>query len=105
MTKLTYLPAGEAAVECDAMDNATLMENALIHDVQGILGLCGGICSCATCHVVLAPEWASKVPPPSAEERDMLDGIENRQPHSRLGCQVMVTPDLAGLIIEVPPES
>ena len=79
----------------------TLMEAALFNGVDGIQGLCGGICSCATCHVALDPELFAVLPAPSEGEAEMLDILDNHQPTSRLGCQVQATPELAGARVRV----
>jgi 2Fe-2S ferredoxin len=66
---------------------------------------CGGACACATCHVWVDREWIAKLPPPSAEELEMLDGAFNVDERSRLCCQIIMTPGLDGLTLELAPES
>jgi 2Fe-2S ferredoxin len=80
----------------------TLMEAAVRGGVPGILATCGGACACATCHVVVDQEWADVVGPPNWMEAQVLDMVE-RQPNSRLGCQVKLRSALDGLIVHVPP--
>ncbi|HSD91492.1 MAG TPA: 2Fe-2S iron-sulfur cluster-binding protein [Methyloceanibacter sp.] len=66
---------------------------------------CGGACACATCHVWVGEEWASKLVPPSAEELEMLDGAFNVDARSRLCCQIIMSKELDGLEVELAPES
>lgn len=101
MSNVTFLSTGSPAIEAEIFQDATLMELALINDVPGILGLCGGICSCATCHVHVAEEWIDRLPPASAEERDMLDALTHATRGSRLGCQVRLDDSLGGLVVTV----
>ena len=101
MPKVTYRPASGDPITVDAFADMTLMEVALCNDVPGIVGLCGGICSCATCHVYVDEEWAARLPAPSREEQDMVEGLDQRRASSRLGCQVMVTDALDGLVVTV----
>lgn len=100
MARITYLAAGET-IEAEALPLMTLMETALLADVPGILGLCGGICSCATCHVYVEDGGLARLPPPSAEEHDMIAHLAQGRPNSRLGCQVAVTDVLDGLVVRV----
>lgn len=79
----------------------TLLDVARIHDLE-IEGACGGSMACATCHVVVDPGFAARLPPPSAEEEDMLDLAAEVQANSRLGCQVRMTAELDGLVVDVP---
>jgi 2Fe-2S ferredoxin len=66
---------------------------------------CGGACACATCHVWVGKEWIAKLQQPSAEELEMLDGAFNVNERSRLCCQIIMTPELDGLTLELAPES
>lgn len=105
MTSITYLPIDGTPIHADIMPDMTLMELALINDVPGILGLCGGICSCATCHVHVADDWIDRLPPRSAEENDMVEALSHATRGSRLGCQVRIDDAMDGLVISVaPPE-
>ena len=87
----------------DAEDGLTLMEVARDNDL-GIEGTCGGSISCCTCHVVIEKDWFGKVGPANPDEEDMLDLAVDLQPTSRLGCQIEVTPELDGLIVNIPNE-
>lgn len=67
-----------------------------------IEGACGGQCACATCHVILPTKLYAKLPAASDDENDMLDLAADIEPSSRLGCQVKVTEDFAGVEIKLP---
>jgi len=75
---------------------------ALRNDFEGILAECGGACSCATCHVHVAAEWVDKLPPMDDLEQEMLDFAENVNDMSRLSCQLKITQEMDGLIVNVP---
>ena len=78
-------------------------EAAIAANVPRILGDCGGNLACATCHVQVAPEWASRTGPATDMEDPMLDMTEvERGPTSRLSCQIIADPALDGLILHVP---
>ena len=69
-----------------------------------LLALCGGSCSCATCHVHVAPEWFDRVGPANADENDLLDSSDHRTATSRLSCQIDFTAALDGLAVRIAPE-
>ena len=69
-----------------------------------LLALCGGCCSCATCHVHVDEAWAGKLKPVSADEDDLLDSSSHRVPTSRLSCQIDFGPELDGLVVTIAPE-
>ena len=79
----------------------TLLDVARIHDLA-IEGACGGSMACATCHVVVDPSFADRLPVPSAEEEDMLDLAQDLAATSRLGCQLRLSAALDGLTVRVP---
>jgi len=67
---------------------------------------CGGACACATCHIWVAENWVDKLVPPTDEESEMLDGaFQVDDKRSRLSCQIIMTPELDGLEVELAPES
>ena len=102
MTKVTYIEPDGTTREVEAPPGTTVMEAAVDNSVEGIVAECGGACSCATCHVYVDPEWADKLPPPDAQEDGMLDCVIDRQPNSRLSCQIQLGDDLDGIIVRVP---
>ncbi|MFQ3666791.1 MAG: 2Fe-2S iron-sulfur cluster-binding protein, partial [Sphingomonadaceae bacterium] len=66
--------------------------------------LCGGSCSCATCHVHVDPAWFARVGGPHPDEADLLDSSDHRTEYSRLSCQIRFGPDLDGLRVTIAPE-
>ncbi len=102
MPKVTYIEPDGTAREIEAQTGATVMETAVDNDVEGIVAECGGACSCATCHVYVDEQWLDKLPPPDAQEDGMLDCVLDRQPNSRLSCQIELVEELDGLLVRVP---
>ncbi|MBX2867983.1 MAG: 2Fe-2S iron-sulfur cluster binding domain-containing protein [Acidiferrobacterales bacterium] len=86
----------------DAPIGDSVMLVALRNDFEGILAECGGACSCATCHVHIDPEWVNKLPEMDDLEQEMLDFAENVDDTSRLSCQLKITDEMDGLIVNVP---
>jgi ferredoxin, 2Fe-2S len=72
--------------------------------VDELLALCGGCCSCATCHVHIDPEFADRLAPMSEDENDLLDSSDHRDERSRLSCQVPFSADLDGLKVTIAAE-
>ena len=70
----------------------------------GIEGTCGGCLSCATCHVIVDPEWYEKTGGPSEDEEDMLDLAFGLSETSRLGCQIVMSPELNGVRLTIPED-
>ena len=68
-------------------------------------GVCGGACDCATCHVVVAPDWAKRLHPPREEELDKLDELPLIEQTSRLSCQILYSDELDGLEVTLAPET
>lgn len=83
-------------------EGSNLMDLARAHAVPGIDGDCGGSCACGTCHVIVDAAWAARLAPPNAEEERMLSMVVDRQPTSRLACQITATAALDGLRLQVP---
>ncbi len=104
MPKVTYIEFNGTAHTVEVDPHMTLMEGSVLNEVPGIIGLCGGICSCATCHCYIGPEWADKLQPPSEGELAMLERASDRRPESRLGCQIVVTDALDGITVRLPEE-
>ena len=78
-----------------------LMRAAHAHDIE-LEGACEGVCACSTCHVILEDDVYDELPEPSETEEDMLDQAFKLTPTSRLGCQVLITPELEGITITLP---
>jgi 2Fe-2S ferredoxin len=89
--------------EVEVAPGATLMLAAVRQGVEGIEADCGGTCSCATCHVYVDERFIDLLPPPDAQESEMLDFVAaERKPNSRLSCQIKVDPQLEGLLVRLP---
>jgi len=82
----------------------SLMESLRDGGLAEISAMCGGCCSCATCHVYVQPEFFDRLSPIGEDESDLLDGSGTRTEYSRLSCQVQITPELEGLNLEVAPD-
>ena len=79
------------------------MDFAVDHGVPGIVSQCGGACICAMCHCFIEKNWVDRIGPISFEEEEMLEFIPNRDRNSRLSCQVIVSAELDGLIVQIDP--
>lgn len=102
MPRITFIdPAGAARV-VEATTGQSVMEAAVGDMVPGIVGECGGCCSCATCHVYVDEAWYGRLAPPDELEQGMLEGAIEPGPRSRLSCQIKVTEDLDGLTVRIP---
>ncbi len=88
----------------EIQDGLSLMEVIRDAGIDELLAMCGGCCSCATCHVYIDPEYLERVPEMSDDEGFMLDSSDHRAPGSRLSCQIPLTPDLAGMTVRIAPE-
>lgn len=104
MAKITFITRDGQTIETED-SVGTIMELAVNNDVPGIEGECGGVCSCATCHVHVAPEYFDKVGKPDTLEADMLELDDNVTGYSRLGCQIRISEKLDGMILHVANEA
>ena len=89
--------------EVDAKPGLKVMETLRELD-YGVAAICGGMCSCATCHVYVDREWTSKLPAPMSDERELLTELSHHQDNSRLSCQLEFTNELAGLRVTIAPD-
>ena len=89
--------------EVDAKTGLKVMETLRELD-YGVAAICGGMCSCATCHVYVDPEWQAKLPAAMSDERGLLSELTHHESNSRLSCQIDFTPDLAGLRVTIAPD-
>ena len=104
MPHLTIIQRDGAERHVEGQDGLSVMEVIRNAGIDELLALCGGCCSCATCHVYVDPEFAEKLPPMSEDENDLLDSSDSRTERSRLSCQLKVGPELDGLTVEIAPE-
>jgi 2Fe-2S ferredoxin len=104
MPKLIVVTREGEEREIDAEAGLSVMEVIRDAGIDEILALCGGCCSCATCHVHVDPEFAAKLPKMSEDENDLLDSSSERDATSRLSCQVEMTEALDGLRVTIAEE-
>jgi 2Fe-2S ferredoxin len=104
MPTIIYVEHDGTRHEVEVEEQLTLMEGATMNLVPGVEGMCGGVCSCATCHCYIEGEWAEKLHPPQPGELHMLDTASHRKPSSRLGCQILVSWEMEGMEVHLPPE-
>ena len=103
MVKITYIEHGGKEHVVDVGVGLTVMEGARDNNIPGIDADCGGACACSTCHVYVDDAWVGKLPKKDAMEEDMLDfAFEPNPERSRLTCQLKVTPELDGLVVQMP---
>ncbi|MGJ8680577.1 2Fe-2S iron-sulfur cluster-binding protein [Paraglaciecola sp.] len=100
MAKITFITSDQEKITLEA-DSGSVMSLAVENGVQGIDGDCGGVCSCATCHVHVKPEDMSKTGEASEIEQDMLELDDNVNEFSRLCCQIEISEDLDGVELTV----
>jgi 2Fe-2S ferredoxin len=104
MPQLTIITRDGAERTVEARVGWSVMENIRDNGVDEVLALCGGCCSCATCHVHVDEAWRDKVGPAKADEEDLLDTSDHKTKASRLSCQILMTAELHGLRVTVSPE-
>jgi 2Fe-2S ferredoxin len=101
MPKMTFVERNGAAREVDAPLGLSVLEVAHKHDVD-LEGACEGSLACSTCHVVVDPDWIERLTPPTEDEEDMLDLAFGLEGTSRLGCQIVMTEEIDGLVVRLP---
>ena len=100
MATLQVIDRDGIAHEVEAKPGLKVME--VLRELDyGVAAICGGMCSCATCHVYVDPEWVGKLPPPMSDERELLGELAHYRENSRLSCQVEITPALSGLKVTI----
>jgi ferredoxin, 2Fe-2S len=104
MPRLTIVTRDGSEHEVEGQTGLSVMEIIRENGFDELLALCGGCCSCATCHVHVDPEWAEKIGSMRGDEDDLLDSSDHRVPSSRLSCQIEFGPDLEGLKVRIAPE-
>jgi 2Fe-2S ferredoxin len=102
MPKITFVEYSGKTHEVEAGVGESLMQVAMNNQIAGILGDCGGNCACATCHVYVDAPWTDKVTPIKNNEREMIECTTFTEATSRLGCQVIMTEELDGLVVRLP---
>ena len=103
MPDITFIHPDGSEQGFEAPEGVSVMQAATGAGVRGIVAECGGSAMCATCHVYVDPGWADRLPAPLSNELEMLEcTAAERQPTSRLSCQIRITAALQGLVVRVP---
>ncbi len=104
MPQLTIVSRDGTEKIVDGKVGWSVMENIRDSGFDELLALCGGCCSCATCHVHVDPDWIGQVGAPGPDEDDLLDTSDHKIETSRLSCQILFTDALDGLRVQIAPE-
>ena len=104
MPQITVVDQSGQEKSLEAPEGRTLMEVIRDNGFDELLALCGGCCSCATCHVHIDPAFMDKLPAMSEDENDLLDSTSDRNDYSRLSCQIQFGPALDGLRVKIAAE-
>ena len=102
MPKITYIEHSGKSHTIEIANGLSVMEGAVQNNIPGIDADCGGSMACATCHVYVKEEWFNKLPKKEDGEEDMLDMAFEPKKNSRLSCQLMVSDQLDGLVVNLP---
>ena len=102
MAKITYITSDNQTHTVEVQNGLTVMEGAVQNDIPGIDADCGGGMACATCHVYVKEDWFNKINEKNEGEDDMLDQAYEPKKNSRLSCQIIVSDDLNGLVVDMP---
>ncbi len=103
MPRMTFVEPGGNRREVEAPAGKTVLGIAEANDID-IEGACEGCMACATCHVIVEPAFYERMDPPTDAEEDMLDLAFDLMPTSRLGCQIVLTAELDGLVVNLPSD-
>ena len=101
MPKITFITPDEKRIDIDAPEGLSILEIAHQNDID-LEGACEGSLACSTCHVIVDPEWFDKLEEASEDEEDMLDLAFGLTRTSRLGCQIIMGPELDGIVVRLP---
>lgn len=102
MVRLVFETPAGARIELDVPPQGSVMQAAKANEVPGIDADCNGSMVCGTCHAIVAPEWQSALPAQGEFELQMLEGVPDPQPNTRLTCQIPVSDALEGIVFRVP---
>jgi len=102
MPKITYIEHNGKTHTIDVAKGLSVMEGAVQNNIPGIDADCGGGMACATCHVYVKEEWFDKLPKKEDGEEDMLDMAYEPKKNSRLSCQLTVSEELEGFVVQLP---
>ena len=102
MPKINYIDATNKITTLNVPVGLTVMHGAVVNMVEGILAECGGAMTCATCHCYVDEKWIGLTGVAEGKEKLMLKNVSNTKRNSRLSCQLKVTAELDGLIVQLP---
>ena len=102
MPKITYIERNGKSHTLNVAKGLSVMEGAIQNNIPGIDADCGGGMACATCHVYVKEEWFDKLPKKEDGEEDMIDMAYEPNKFSRLSCQLIVSGELEGLVVNLP---
>ena len=102
MAKIKYIEHNGNQHEIDVANGLSVMEGAVQNDIPGIDADCGGGMACATCHVYVKEDWFNRLPKKENGEEDMIDMAYEPNKFSRLSCQITVSDEIDGLIVQLP---
>ena len=102
MPKITYIEHNGKSHTIEVANGLSVMEGAVQNNIPGIDADCGGSMACATCHVYVKEEWFDKIPKKEEGEDDMIDMAYEPNEFSRLSCQISVSEELDGLVVNLP---
>jgi 2Fe-2S ferredoxin len=105
MARMTVVDRDGKEHDVEAKPGLKVME--ILRELDyGVAAICGGLCSCATCHVYVEEPWASRLPKRQSDEQDLLTELSDYRPAtSRLSCQVEFTEALSGLKVAIAPDT
>lgn len=101
MPKIIYQTRDGSRHEVEVETGYSVMEGAINNNIEGIVAECGGACACATCHSYIDAAWVEKLTAMDDMEDSMLDAAFERKANSRLTCQIEVSDELDGLVVQV----
>ena len=102
MPKITYIDYNGKSETIEVSSGLSVMEGAIQNNINGIDADCGGSMACATCHVYVQEKWLNKLSKIEDAEQDMLDMAFEPKKNSRLSCQIIVSDELDGLVVNIP---
>ena len=102
MPKIIYIEHNGKSHQIDVANGLTVMEGAVQNNIPGIDADCGGSMACATCHVYVKEDWFNKLPIKENGEEDMIDMAFEPNKFSRLSCQLTVSDEIDGLVVQLP---
>ena len=102
MPRVTYINSDGDVQTVQVAVGFSVMDGAIDNGIDGIIGQCGGGCTCLTCHCYVQEPWRAGLPDPHPDERDLLEYALDRRSDSRLACQIKMTEALDGIVVRLP---